>query len=184
MQLYSAYIYEANSSLLLNSETRIVIYYVLPSSGCVLASSLELWLLRYDDLLYFAWFVHRANKSSVCNRNNTPRSNLALASFSSILLWSRNMFRCFLSSLLREKLSFFILSFSHKICSTKDDRIRNANHRILSCVKYQHFFIHYPMTQGCSGLYWSLLKQLHFSQFQCRKLKECTKMSVIDLILY
>ena len=51
-------------------------------------------------------------------------------------------------------------------------------------VKYQHFFIHYPMTQGCSGLYWSLLKQLHFSQFQCRKLKECTKMSVIDLILY
>ena len=75
-----------NSSLLLNSETRIVIYYVLPSSGCVLASSLELWLLRYDDLLYFAWFVHRANKSSVCNRNNTPRLNLALASFSSILL--------------------------------------------------------------------------------------------------
>ena len=111
MQLYSAYIYEANSSLKVKSKTRIVIYYVIASSGHVLASSLELWLLRYDDLLYFAWFVQRANKSSVYNRNNTPRSNLALASFSSILLWSRNMFRCFLELSTSWEIVIFHLEF-------------------------------------------------------------------------
>ena len=54
MQLYSTHVYEANSSLLLKSETSIVIYYVFPSSEHVLASSLELWLLRYYDLLHLA----------------------------------------------------------------------------------------------------------------------------------
>ena len=93
MQLYSAHIYEANSSLLLNLEPRIVIYYVIASSRHVLASSLELWLSRYDDLLYFARIVRWANKSIVCIRNNTPHSNPTLASFSTMLLWSQNIFK-------------------------------------------------------------------------------------------
>ena len=92
MQLYSTHVYEANSSLLLKSETSVVIYYILPSSGCVLASSLELSLPRYDDLLHFAWIVCRTNKSGVSDRNRLPRSNRTLASFSTMLLWSQNIF--------------------------------------------------------------------------------------------
>ena len=93
MQLYSTHVYEAISSLLLKSETSIVIYYVFPSSGHVLASSLELWFPRNDDLLHFARIVRQTNKSSVCKRNISPRSNLTLAPFSTMLLWSRNIFK-------------------------------------------------------------------------------------------
>ena len=40
---------------------------------------------------------------------------------------------CLWITLLHEKLSFFVSRFSPEVCHTKDDRIRNANHRILSC---------------------------------------------------
>ena len=93
MQFYSAYIYEANSSLQLKSETIIVIYYVLPSSGHVLALLLELWLPRYEGLLHFAWIVRWTNESGDSNRNRLPRSNCTLASFSTMLLWSQNIFK-------------------------------------------------------------------------------------------
>ena len=126
MQLYSAYIYEANSSLLLNSETRIVIYYVIASSGHVLASSLELWLLRYDDLLYFAWFVQRANKSSVYNRNNTPSLKSGTRILSSILLWSRNMFRCFLEL----STSWEIVIFHLEIFTQNDRLSSQVTHHV------------------------------------------------------
>ena len=93
MHSYSAYIYKAHSSLQLKSETIIVIYYVLPSSGHVLALSLELWLPRYEGLLHFAWIVRWTNKSGNSNRNKPPRSNRTLPSFSIMLLWSRNIFK-------------------------------------------------------------------------------------------
>ena len=86
MQLYSTHVYEAILSFLLKSETSIVIYYVFPSSGHVLASSLDHWFPRNDDLLHFARIVHQTNKSSVCKRNRSPRSNRTLASFSTMLL--------------------------------------------------------------------------------------------------
>ena len=40
---------------------------------------------------------------------------------------------CLWITLLHEKLSFFVSRFSPEGCHTKDNRIRNANHRILSC---------------------------------------------------
>ena len=93
MQLYSTHVYEASSSLLLKSETSIVIYYVFPSSEHVLASSLELWLLRYYDLLHFALIVRWTNKSGASNRNRSPRSDQTLGSFSTMLLWSQDIFK-------------------------------------------------------------------------------------------
>ena len=111
MQFYSAYIYEANSSLQLKSETIIVIYYVLPSSGHVLALLLELWLPRYEGLLHFAWIVRWTNTSGNSNRNKPPRSNRTLPSFSTMLLWSRNMFAC----LLERSTSWEIVIFHFKI---------------------------------------------------------------------
>ena len=111
MQLYSTHVYEAISSLLLKSETSIVIYYDFPSSGHVLASSLDRWFPRNDDLLHFARIVHQTNKSSVCKRNRSPRSNRTLASFSTMLLWSRNIFKL----LLDHSTSWEIVIFHFKI---------------------------------------------------------------------
>ena len=111
MQLYSTHVYEANSLFLLKSETSIVIYYVLPSSGCVLASSLELWLPRNDELLHFAWIVRWTNKSGNGNRNKPPRSNRTLPSFSTMLLWSRNIFK----RLLDHSTSWEIVIFHFRI---------------------------------------------------------------------
>jgi len=111
MQFYSAYIYEANSSLQLKSETIIVIYYVLPSSGHVLALLLELWLPRYEGLLHFAWIVRWTNTSGNSNRNKPPRSNRTLPSFSTMLLWSRNIFKL----LLDHSTSWEIVIFCFKI---------------------------------------------------------------------
>ena len=50
--MYICYVYEVYMSLHLKSKTRTLFYHILPSSGHVLASSLELWLSRYDDLLH------------------------------------------------------------------------------------------------------------------------------------
>ena len=134
MQLYSAHIYDANSSLLLNLEPRLILYFVLPSSGCVLASSLELSLPRYDDLLHFAWIVRRTNKSGDSNRNNPHCSNRTPASFSAMFLWSRNICKRLLDhSTSWEIVIFHFRIFTQSMQYTKDGHICNVNHRILSC---------------------------------------------------
>ena len=125
MQLYSTHVYEANSSLLLKSETSIVIYYVFPSSEHVLASSLELWLLRYCNLLHFALIVCWTNKSGASNRNRSPRSNQTLGSFSTMLLWSQDIFKRQLEpSASRETVIFHLSIFTR----SKQYQIRSYLH--------------------------------------------------------
>ena len=63
------YVYEVYMSLQLKYETRIVIYYVIGSSGHLLASSLDRSLPRYDDLLHLLCILRRTDKSGVSNRN-------------------------------------------------------------------------------------------------------------------
>ena len=87
------YVYIVYMSLHLKSKTRTWFYHVLPSSGCVLASSLELWLPRYDDLLHLLCILRRTDKPGVSNRNRLSRSIQTLPSISTMLLRSRNMFR-------------------------------------------------------------------------------------------
>ena len=58
------YVYEVNLSLQLKSKTSIIIYYVIVSLGCALASSLELWLPRNDDCcILYELFIKQINRA-------------------------------------------------------------------------------------------------------------------------
>ena len=134
-------------SLHLKSKTRTLFYHVLPSSGHVLASSLELWLSRYDDLLHLLCILRRTDKSGVSNRNWSSFSIQTLTSFSTMLLWSRNMFRRLLDHFPSWKIVIFRVKIFTRNTDAKDFIL--AMPTILFCLKGPKTSSHTVPREGC-----------------------------------
>ena len=145
--MYICYVYEVYMSLHLKSKTRTLFYHVIASPGCALASSLELWLPRNDDLLHLLCILRRTDKSGVSNRNWFSFSIQTLTSFSTMLLWSRNMFRRLLDHFPSWKIVIFRVKIFTRNTDAKDFIL--AMPTILFCLKGPKTSSHTVPREGC-----------------------------------